>query len=614
MRKKEHFGKAFFDGFKRVSTKSFHHKDGDFSNWQEYLVLGTAVDLETASLSPFRKVSLVVGVMVVFALLMLRLIHLQVVEGSVNRELADSNRIQIKLIHAPRGVIYDRNGKILAQNEPSFRLIEASGPATKVTQISRDEALKMEITGDSRYKNLEVDSKRFYPMGEATAHVLGYLGEITGDELKSPEFENYKPGDSVGRDGVEQAYEKTLKGVDGGEIIEVDAQGNKLRSLRKKDAIPGQNLYLTIDADLQKIAFEQLKKAAEGAKSCCGAVVATDPNSGQVLALASIPSFDTKKLADAFTNPNSPVLDRVIAGTYPPGSTFKIASALAGLESRKVTLQTQFEDTGVMSLGPFTFANWYFSEYGRKEGNVDIIKALQRSNDIYFYHLGELTGEDVLGSTAKKLGLGEKLGIDIPGEAKGLIPNNAWKEKNVGVGWYPGDTLHMSIGQGYVLATPLQINNLVSAIAASGKQYPPHLAYKITSGVNVIKEFKFEPTSSQKFKSGDLNLVRKGLELVPVQGGTAWPFFTFPIQTAGKTGTAEFGDPKNRTHAWYTSYAPADSPKLAVTVLVEAGGEGSTVASPVAKEIYRWYFSEDKNNLIKDTYNVATESARSLGE
>ena len=410
-----------------------------------------------------------------------------------------------------------------------------------------------------------------------------------------------------------QSYEKTLRGIDGGEIIEVDSTGKKLRTLRKTDPIPGQNLYLSIDADLQNLAHKLLEETIQKTKSCCGAIVAQDPISGQILALASYPSFNPKNITDALSAPNSPLLNRAIAGTYPPGSTFKIASSLAGLDSGKIDADTQFEDTGVMNLGPFTFANWYFTQYGRKEGSVNLVKALKRSNDIFFYRLGELTGEKVLSDSAKKSGLGKVLGIDIPGEVNGLIPDDNWKQENIGEVWYPGDTLHMAIGQGFVLTTPLQINNLVSLIAADGRQYPPHLGLKITGPEgNLIKEFKYE-FSTPSFKESDIALVKQGLSEVPKDGGTAWPFFSFPISSAGKTGTAEYGDLK-KTHAWYTGYAPANDPKIAVTVLIEGGGEGSTVASPIVKEMFRWFLSEDKSNLIKDLGVVATDSARTLGE
>ncbi|MBI2022124.1 penicillin-binding protein 2 [Candidatus Daviesbacteria bacterium] len=616
---KNRFGKAFPDELNKVTGKFRGHLNKntkESSDWQDYLFSGgEGEQLSTHLTDSWRKLFFVISVLILFSVILIRLVHLQVVEGERSRDLADSNRVQVKIIHAPRGVIYDRNGKILAQNEPGFRLVEGDKNPPNVTVISRDEALQMEVNSNPRFKYLEIDTIRSYPQGEITSHIIGYVSEITADELRDSQYLGYKLGDRIGRGGVEEVYEKILKGIDGGEVIEVDSKGKKIRTLNKKEAVPGQNLYLTIDSDLQKVVFEKLSEGIKKVGSCCGAAVAIDPHSGQIYSLVSIPAFDPSSLTQSLEAPDSPFLNRVIAGSYPPGSTFKIASALAGLNSGKITSSTQFEDTGVMTLGTSTFSNWYFSQYGRKEGMVDIVKALKRSNDIYFYNLGRLVGEKTLADVAKNLGLGKRLGIDIPGEAEGVIPDNDWKVKNLGEIWFPGDTLHMSIGQGFVLTTPLQISYLTSTVAAEGKQFPPHLALKITDPFSKnLKDFKYDSLTSKEFKKDNLAIIKQGLSQVTKEGGTAWPFFTFPIKTAGKTGTAEFGDPKGRTHAWYTSFAPEDNPRITLTVLVEAGGEGSTIAGSISKEIYRWYFSDNKANLIKDIYIVATESARTLGE
>ncbi len=614
------FGKAFPDTLKKAAFKfgHFHSHTKENEAYDDLLLSGQFskrdnpyIDNVVPPLSgPWRRLIFIIFLMVVFSILLIRLFNLQIIEGKNNRELADSNRIQTKVIHAPRGVIYDRNGKILAQNEPAFRLIGN----TKIIRLSRDDALKMEIKGDSAFENLEIDSIRTYTKGAKMAHVLGYVSEITAEELKNPSYKNYKSGDLIGRGGIEEAYERVLRGIDGGEIIEVDAQGKKVRTLRKNDAIPGQNLFLTIDADLQDVAYSLLEEAIKKAGSCCGSLIGVEPLNGEVLTLVSYPSFDPQKVSEALDREDSPILNRVLAGVYPPGSTFKIVSALAGLVSGKITDKTRFEDIGIINIGSSSFSNWYFTQYGKLEGSMDIVKAFKRSNDTFFYLLGQTVGEEVLASTAKQLGLGKKTGIDIPGEAVGIVPDREWKMKNKGEIWYPGDTLHMSIGQGFVLATPLGINNLVSTIATDGKQFPPHLGLKITnSNSQTIKEFKFSESVLKAFKPKYLELVKEGLKEVTKEGGTAWPFFTFPIQTAGKTGTAEYGDAKGKTHAWYTSFAPIDEPKLVMTVLIEGGGEGSSVAAPVAKEIYRWFLSTDKTNLIKDTNYVASDSAK-LGE
>lgn len=607
-KKKRSLGPSFLDEISKVTVKNSSHKkyDEDFKVDELFIPNFDPSNLDLKK-SPLRVAALAAVSLVAFFILFLKLFNLQIVNGTEFRKLADGNRVQIKVIHAPRGVIYDRNDKILARNDPGFRLGKSF--------LTRDDALKVEISGDPALPDLEIDHIRVYPFAEKGAHLLGYVSEISAEELKDPKFKGYKIGDRIGRGGTEEAQEKYLKGVDGGEVIEVDAKGRKLRTMRTIAAIPGQNLKLTIDIDLQTVVYNRLEEALKKSGSCCAAAVVMDPKTGDILSLVSLPSFNPQNVENYLEAPNFPLLNRTIAGEYPPGSTFKIASSLAGLSSGKITAHTEFEDTGVINIGPFTFSNWYFTEYGKVEGSLDLVKALKRSNDIYFYRLAELVGERILQDVAKKLTLNKKTGIDIPGEVGGLIPDNDWKLKTFGEVWFPGDTLHMSIGQGFVLTTPLQINNLVSFIAAEGKKVVPHLASKITSpGGRVVKEFKFKETQDTVFKLKDLNLIKEGLAMVPQEGGTAWPFFNFPIPTAGKTGTSEYGDPAGRTHAWYTAFAPVDDPKIAVTVLIEGGGEGSSLSAPVVKEIMRWYFSPDKRNLILDSGGIASESARTLGE
>ncbi|MCL5784510.1 MAG: penicillin-binding protein 2 [Patescibacteria group bacterium] len=599
MRRKKKFGLAFRDEVVKVTHPLGHFrgkKKGNIS-WDDAFVPNYQPEYEDLQVSLWRLVALGSIFLVIFFGLFLRLFHLQITQGEENRQLADSNRIQIRVIHAPRGVIYDRNGQVLAENNPGFRL---NGEF-----ISRDEALQLEAQNNPQYDDLEVDAIRSYPLAEVTSHVVGYVGEISPEELKDPQYggndiEKYKIGDRLGRAGIEQMYESVLRGVDGAEIIEIDAQGRKLRTIRQIDPIPGKNVYLSLDASLQKVAYQALKSTVEKEKVCCGTIIAENPQNGEILAMVSYPSFD----ANAFTDPkknslvenyfndnNSPLLNRAIAGVYPPGSTFKITSALAGLSSGKIDQHTLIEDTGVMKLGPYQFANWYFTDYGKTEGLVDVVKALQRSNDIYFYKVGELVGEQTLGTMAKKMGMGKKLGIDLPDEADGLVPDDNWKQNNTGQPWYPGDTLHFAIGQGFLLTTPLQILAQTSVIASNGNLIQPHLATKITTpDGGLVKDFHSEPIEKNMFKQTDLDLVKKGLSLVPVEGGTAWPMYGFSIPNAGKTGTAEYGDPKDRTHAWYTAYAPLDNPQIAVTALVEAGGQGSNVAAPLIRQLFTSFF------------------------
>ncbi|MBI2196850.1 penicillin-binding protein 2 [Candidatus Daviesbacteria bacterium] len=614
VKKRKSLGPGFSEEVVKVTVKTGHFKRSEFSHWTDVLLPNFRPDeQQTAEKPVWRLIFFSAVCLVSFFIIFLRLFHLQIVRGSENRSLADGNRVQVKVVHAPRGVIYDRNGKILAANSPAFRLNEQKTNGGKVRLVTREEALEWEVKKDPRFLDLEVDNVRNYPLGAAFAHVLGFLGEISKEQLKDDKFKGYRQGDQIGQMGVEAQYQGTLRGVDGGEIIEVDSLGRKVRTLRFKPSIPGQNVYLSIDASLQERLFALMQEALQKSGSCCGGAVALDPGSGKILALVSFPSFDPNLftqnpddsiISEIFSSETAPILNRIIGGTYPPGSTFKIVSSLAALASGKVTENTTFQDNGVLFLGPYKFSNWYFNQYGKVEGSVNLLKALQRSNDIYFYEIARLIGEKALVEWSKKLYLGKKLTIDLPGEDQGLVPDNEWKEKTFGLPWYPGDTLHMAIGQGFVLTTPLQILGITSYIAADGVLYKPQL---LLSG-------KPKVLVSNLFPKEKIDLVKKGLKLVPKAGGTAWPFFTFPVETAGKTGTAEYGDPKNRTHAWYTSFAPANDPKIALTILIEGGGEGSSVAAPIAKELYRYYFSPDKSKLVQDVYTVATESAKSLGE
>lgn len=611
-KKRKSLGVAFAEEVAKVTNKNGHFQKGESPEWVDLLLPnfqpGRAQDEPKG---PWRLVFFSALCLVLFFIIFLRLFHLQIVEGLTNRELADGNRVQIKIIHAPRGVIFDRNGEILAANSPAFRLFDKVDK--KARFITREEAFEKEVKNDPTAADLEVDNVRTYPMGEKFAHILGFVGQISGIELREPTYKNYRLGDQTGKMGVEAEYERLLRGKDGGEIIEVDSQGKKLRTLRRESPIPGQNIYLSVDASLQDKLYREMKNALDKSGSCCGAAVAMDPNTGKVLALVSLPSFDPNvisfgendsAISEIFSNSNSPTLNRVIAGTYPPGSTFKIVSSLAALASSKINADTTFVDNGVIYLGPYKFSNWYFNQYGRTEGLVNLSKAIQRSNDTYFYEVAKIIGERSLADWSRKLYLGAKLDIDLPGEEVGLVPDNDWKLKTYETPWYPGDTLHMAIGQGFVLTTPLQILGITSYIATDGNLYQPEIL--LSSDPKVLV--------SNLLPKDKIKLVKTGLELVPKTGGTAWPFFTFPIPTAGKTGTAEFGDPKDKTHAWYTSYAPADNPKIALTVLIEGGGEGSSIAAPIAKEVYRWYFSPDKNKLIQDVYSSATDSGRTLGE
>ena len=567
---------------------------------------------------PMRLFSLILLLIVLPAVLLLKLTNLQLINGSYYRSLSDSNRTRTNIIHAPRGVIFDRNGIPLVYNIPGFREVQGE----KATLITRAKAMDLLAKGNDK---LEIDSLREYPLKDAGAHVLGYVGQISKEDLSFPEFSNYHATDVIGKAGIEEEYERLLRGVDGKELVEVDAVGKKIRTLGQTDPIPGKDITITLDSKLQQAAYDALpsdKKAA---------VIAATPQ-GEILALVSRPSFDPNlftmdktytatnsayaTVTDILTDSaNQPLLNRAIGGVYPPGSTFKLVTAAAGLENHIIDSSYTVEDTGILRLGEFSFANWYYLEYGKTDGNVNVVKAISRSNDIFFYKLAEKVSVDTLSATGAKFGLGHTLGIDLLGEQSGLLPTKAWKQKTIGEQWYLGDTYHYGIGQGYVLTTPLQVNAWTQAIANGGKFYRPR----------VIKNSINDPLKTNIMTSSTINIIRQGMIGACNPGGVAYPLYNFkvknknlkvdgenfsavPIGTASaglknpeeyrqvsvacKTGTAQVGDEDTKPHAWITLFAPAYNPQIVVTVLVESGGQGSEVAAPVAKKMLEEWFTE----------------------
>lgn len=555
----------------------------------------------------FRNIYMLIFIFFFFGILLIRLINLQIFNGSYYRKLSDTNRIRTSIIHAPRGTIFDRNSIPLVFNVPGFR--EKIG--NKAVQLTRDEALVLIASG----KNLEIDSLRQYPYKEAFAQVLGYTGQISEDEIKKNEFADYHIDDFIGKTGIEKEYESLLHGINGKQLVEVDTTGKTVRTLGQTDPVSGRDIKLTLDSKLQIAAYDAMKNVKKGA------VIVSNPK-GEILAMISKPSFDPnlftmgkqyvasgeyKNVSDVLLDSDGqPLINRAIAGVYPPGSTFKIINAAAGLEDKKIDANFQIEDTGRLTIGSFSFANWYFTQYGKTDGMVNVVKALQRSNDIFFYKSAEMVGVDNLSKMASKFGLGEKTGIDLGGEATGTVPTESWKEKVIGEQWYLGDTYHYGIGQGYLLATPIQINLMTQIIANKGEGYRPHL----------LKGSELKIQNPEFLHSETVDLIRKGMEEACSEGGVAWPFFDFKVKNsklkidgknfldsdssgsakmtkvsiACKTGTAEHGDEKTLPHAWITLFAPAENPQIIVTALVESSGEGSNVAAPVAKKVLESYF------------------------
>ncbi|MGH7245883.1 MAG: penicillin-binding transpeptidase domain-containing protein [Candidatus Levyibacteriota bacterium] len=540
-----------------------------------------------------------------------RLFILQILQGEYYRNLSDSNRTHTTIIHAPRGIIFDRNGKPLVYNVPGFRET-VNGKTNLLTQ---SEAIGKLSSGIS----LAIDSLREYPLADAASHVVGYIGQITPDDLKTPQFAGYQQGDLIGKMGIEEEYESLLRGTDGQTISEVDATGKVIRKLGQTDPIPGQNVTITLDSSLQ----QQVAKAMSGVQK--GAAIVENPT-GEVLAMVSKPSFDPNLFTMGenvvvsstsayktveqvlLDNSSQPFLNRTIGGTYPPGSTFKLVTAAAGLESGQIDRNFTVEDTGILKVGDFSFANWYYTDYGKTEGTVDIVKAIQRSNDIFFYKVGEKIGVDTISQEAAKFGVGHTLGIDMSGEAKGLLPTKEWKKQAIGEDWYLGDDYHYAIGQGYLLTTPLQVNAWTQALANGGTLYKPHLL-KAQSPQTLDKNF---------LNTNTVSLIRQGMIEACSTGGVAWPLFDFKVKNAKlpidgknflpvegasgsadmrfvsiacKTGTAQHGDSSTMPHAWITLFAPAYHPQIIVTVLSESSGEGSNVAGPIAKEILTDWFT-----------------------
>lgn len=554
-----------------------------------------------------QKISLLsLLIVIIFFGLFLRAFKLQIIDGKKNQELAENNRIMKVKISGPRGTIFDRHGEVLAKNLPIFKTVKDG----KEVVIGRDEALKLQAAGDD--DNLFLGFSRNYPGREVFSHIVGYLGEVSEEEINqsiSP-AQNYSLGDLIGRTGIEKFYENSLRGTDGGELVEVDTNGKILRRLGKEEPLPGKDLFLAVDAGLQKIAAAEMA----GKK---GAVVASNPENGEILILYSSPSYDpniflqkSEEKLNALLEDKTdlPLLNRAISGTYPPGSVFKIVTTVAGLEDKKITKNTLINDPGVIYVGSYKYANWYFTGYGKTEGEINVVRAIKRSTDTFFYKLGEMVGIERLVFWAKKFKLDQIFGLDLEGEVPGFIPSPEWKQKVMGEPWFLGNTYHLSIGQGDLALTPLGINMMTAAVANEGKFCQPRM----------LKVGSDEKIEFQKIgiKQETIDIVKEGMIGVCSTGGTAYPFFDFRVptrnqgsgeqsepgsyfvpQVACKTGTAEYlEDGKTKTHAWFTVFtlpeenSLLEEKSLVLTVLVEGGGEGSSVAAPIAKEILKEFF------------------------
>ncbi len=570
-----------------------------------------------------------------------RIFFLSVIKGEEYSLIALKNSLRALIIPAPRGIMYDITGKPLVQNIPSVDavLVPADVPTDEGAQaelkrrmatlfglesevidnafakldrrstlpillkerIGQEETLlylsqSHELPGVGLYQT----TRRQYLDSLIFSHILGYEGKIRKEELEA--HPDYLLTDSIGKQGIEKSYESALRGKHGWERVEVDAFGKVKKELGVVQPVPGQDLILNIDADLQKKIFDSLQTILEKNDLKRAGAVAIDPRSGAVRALVSLPSFDNNLFAGGISgedyrallnDPSEPLFNRVVAGAYPPGSTIKPVLAAAALTEGVVDEHTQIESRGGINVGRFFFGDW------KVHGFTDIRRAIAVSSDVFFYSIGGgYGGIQGLGMNRMKkyeelFGYGAKTGIDVGGEVTGLLPDATWKQAKIGERWYIGDDYNSSIGQGFVTATPLQVLNSIVAIANGGTLYEPRIVSQIRSYDGKVTAVPTRIIREKFIDANILRIVREGMRET-VTEGTAQQLADLPVAVAGKTGTAQFGN-EDKTHGWFVSFAPFEAPELAIIVLVEGQGEEGYNAVPVTKEVYQWYFNRENS-------------------
>ncbi len=567
--------------------------------------------------------NLIIGLLI--GVLGVRLWQVQVLQGASYLRQSEENRIRDYTIAAPRGIIYDRKGRPLVTNRPSFTVavlpLELRDPRVVIQRLASilavaPEEIKARIDANRprpfepvRVKRdvgprivamleenrldlpgviILAEPVRYYLHGKIAAHVLGYLGEIDPDELAARRGEGYKPGDLVGKAGVERAYESVLRGTDGRMQMEVDALGRPLRVLSRIPAVPGRSIALTIDLDVQKVAYDAL--AATGLQA--GAVVAMDPRTGDLLAMTSIPSYDPNLFAIGISpkawqaiisDPRKPLLNRAVGATYEPGSVFKLVTATAALDNGIVSRRTMFNAPGYFQLGQWTFGDL------KAWGRIDFITGIANSVNVVFYTLGYRLGGEELAKYAFLMGLGEPTEVDLPGEIDGTIPSPSTKEQMVGEPWYPGDAVNMSVGQGAITVTPIQVARMIGGMATGGQLVRPHVL--LLTYDRDRTPHRVDPVLQRvvPYRDSTLAVLREGMRAVVERGsGLAAKIDGLPV--AGKTGSAE--NPRGRPHAWFVGYAPIDAPRLVIVAFVEHGFRGGIAAAPVARAVLQAAFPQ----------------------
>lgn len=583
-------------------------------------------------------------VLILFSVLIIKTGVLQISQGEKYRVWAEENRIRIQDITAPRGIISDRYGNELVKNTPNFELtvVPADLPSdanesndlfkriSELTHLSIEEIGEIiEDYPEYSYTNaliadhipheeavlieieikklpgvhLNVTATREYLDDTAYAHLIGYTGKLTKEQFDTLSSNNsdYNLNEVIGKSGVELSYENELRGINGKKEIEVDALGKEKKVIAESLPEPGHNLVLTIDGELQQYTHKTLEKTlVQNTQVTGAAVVIIDPRNGEILSIASSPSFssnsfvqglDQAKYTALVEDPKKPLFFRAIAGEYPSGSVIKPLIAAAALQENVVTSQSTYISTGGIKIGPWFFPDWKPGGHGE----TDIRKAIAESVNTYFYYAGggdnktfTGLGVDRIRQYGEYFGLSNKLGIDIGGEKEGFLPSKEWKEEVKNDRWYIGDTYHLAIGQGDLLVTPLQIASYISVIANGGTLYQPHVDMEIRGTDSEVITRKEKSIIRKDFiDKNHIQVVREGMHDA-VTYGSSVSMSSLSFSSAGKTGTAQFGT-EGKTHAWFTAFAPYENPEIVIAVIVEGGGEGHAAALPIAKEILQWW-------------------------
>ncbi|MBW1689151.1 MAG: penicillin-binding protein 2 [Deltaproteobacteria bacterium] len=589
-----------------------------------------------------RLTKLTLIILIVFGVLFVRLWFLQIIHGAKFRTQSENNRIDLRDVLPFRGLIYDRNGELLVDNRPLFMLgaipedigdpdgllaglqglveIDRESARKRITRakrrnpfnpvyikkgLTRNELARVEA---NRFNMpgvvIDVKARRHYLYGPFASHLIGYLGEINRKQLNSDEYTQNRPGDFVGKFGIERKWQKQLNGVRGGQQVEVDAYGRRLRVLYQRDAEPGLNVYLTIDKNLQQLAEKALEDKA-------GAIVAMNPMNGEILAMASSPTFNPNDFAKGMdkkgweklvSNLRFPLQNRATTGQYPPGSLFKIVVALAGLEEGVIDPQEK-----IHCLGSYYFQGRIYRDWREGgHGSVDLHKALVESCDVYFYKMGQRIGIDTIARYARLLGFGQRTGLRLGDEKPGLIPDREWKLTHWHVPWQEGETLSVAVGQSFTLITPIQMARFISALFNGGILYRPQVTKSVGNGDgNAVFMFQPDVIGRWSLRDENMELVKTALlGVVNEPRGTGRRARSDTIQIAGKTGTAqvialpEEGEAveeeevpyKFRDHSWFVAVAPGQQPVIALSIIIEHGGMGGATAAPIARMILEGYF------------------------